>query len=160
MEERLSRAQVVNGIEPNASRFNCRGRSRDPARSLVKKLVRICIRERVRSNTGLFQLDKDRSLAKDVEQCLIREALLMMADCLRRVNARQNCRLARCALRSALDAKARVGYRQHSLIRQRGRFVQENRQWRSVSQAIQRIMDAARAYAQTVNEQKKNRQGS
>lgn len=96
-------------------------------------------------------------LADDIEQRLIRKALLVITDCGRGVNPRQDSRLAGSALRPAFNSQACVCRRNHAIESDARLFVLKNCQRIGFMQAVEWVVRAARADSQTIDEKKKQR---
>src|SRR2546421_9478461 len=95
-------------------------------------------------------------LANDSEQRLIRKALFVMTNCGGRVDAGQNCGLARSALRPTVDAQTRVSANQDAIERNLWILTLKDCERLSIAQSIERIVRAACTDAQTVDEEEQN----
>ena len=92
-------------------------------------------------------------LADDFAQRRVREALLVVAEERGRVDARQNRRLTRSALRSPSDAERRVGSDERAAEGQARLFALKDRERRRLfAEQVERVVRPARAYAEAVNE--------
>ena len=92
-------------------------------------------------------------LAQDFAQALVRKTLLVVAEEGGGVDAREDGRLARRALRPALDAEPRVGPREHAAVRERRLLVLKDGEGRGpFAQHVERVVRPARADAEAVNE--------
>ena len=93
-------------------------------------------------------------LANDIEERWIRKALFVSTNRGGSVDAREDCRLSRRALRTTRNAQAGVGRRQDTVERNPRRLMLKDRQRLGLKQAVKWIVRAARAYAQTINKEK------
>src|SRR6266536_6235299 len=96
-------------------------------------------------------------LGDDIEQHLIRKALLVITDCGRGVNPRQDSRLAGSTLRPAFNSQSCVCRRNYAIESDARWFVLKNCQRIGFMQAVEGIVGATRADSQTINEKKKQR---
>jgi hypothetical protein len=96
-------------------------------------------------------------LANDIQQRPIRKALFVMADGCRSINACQNRRLPRSALRPAFDAHARVGNGERAAKGDFRLLLLKDGQWRRVIQPVERVVRATRANPQAINEKEQYR---
>jgi hypothetical protein len=95
-------------------------------------------------------------LANDGAHLLVRETLFVIAEREGRVDARQNRRLPRSALRASFDAEACVGPHEHAVVDDFRLFVVEDGERRGVcAEYSERIMFAPRADSQAVYENEK-----
>src|SRR5215510_15146548 len=96
-------------------------------------------------------------LANDIEERWIRKALFVSTNRGGSVDAREDCRLSRRALRTTGNAQAGIGRRQDTVERYLRRLMLKDRQRFGLNQAIKWVVRAARAYAQTVDKKKEQR---
>ncbi len=105
-----------------------------------------------------FELEEERMLAEDFAHPLVGEALLVLAEACGHVDAREDGRLSRSALRPPLDAEARVGAREQSAEGQSRLLVLEDGERRGrLAEHVERVVRPPRAYAEAVHEDEKNR---
>jgi hypothetical protein len=96
-------------------------------------------------------------LANDIQQGPIRKALLVIADRRRGVNARENRRLAGCALGASFNPQPRIGNREGPIEGNYGLFVLKYCQWRRAVETVERIVRPARTDAQAINKKQQYR---
>ena len=92
-------------------------------------------------------------LANNIEECLIRKALLVRARDFRRVDAREDRGLTGSALRTAFYPEAGVGRDQMTAKWYLRSFIGKNCEGCGVNQSVERIVWTARADAETVDEE-------
>lgn len=95
-------------------------------------------------------------VANDFQQGRIWKALFVITEQCRRIDAGENCRLPRSALRPALNAETGVGWNNDSIVDRLQGFIAEMRQGFSVIETVQRIERSPRTDTEAVNEEKKN----
>ena len=100
-------------------------------------------------------------LMDNISQRLIGKSLLVITEKRWRVDARQDSRLPRSALRSAFDAKPRIRAHEQSVMDKLRLFILKDGERRDlVPEHIQGIKWPTRADSQSVNEEKKYRHWS
>jgi hypothetical protein len=95
-------------------------------------------------------------LADDLKQSLIGKSLFMKPKRGWRVDACQDGRLAGSALRSPRYAETRIRAHERAVEDNQRLFILKNSERRSIAEPVERIKGAARADAQTVNEEEKH----